>query len=80
MIKNKNLIITIFTLFVLMLQAQAQVDSTKIKIDSLLSDKDYIMYKSTDSIPVLDLDSVYILPKIRFNNYKELKHYLQGRK
>jgi hypothetical protein len=54
---------------------QAQKDSVKVSLDSLAFNKDYIMYKTIDSIPVLDLDSVYILPKMRYHDYKELKYF-----
>jgi hypothetical protein len=66
-----------FTTFLIILSANlpAQVDSTKVSLDSLAFNKDYIMYKATDTIPVLDLDSVYILPKMRYKDYKELKYF-----
>ncbi len=33
------------------------------------------LYNASDSIPVFDLDSIMILPKMRFSNYRELKRY-----
>ena len=45
------------------------------QVDSLSQGKpDGILYPS-DSIPMVTLDSIYILPKLRFANYKELKHF-----
>ncbi len=41
---------------------------------SLNEDK-YIFYKAGDSIPLVSLDSIVILPKLRFNNYNELRKY-----
>ncbi len=37
--------------------------------------KDLLFYKSADSIPVFSLDSIVLIPKIRFSNYKELRKY-----
>ncbi len=34
-----------------------------------------IMYPAKDSIPVVDLDSIMILPKMRFSSLKELRRY-----
>ena len=46
------------------------------KNDSLTTNNNNLLfYKSKDSIPVLSLDSIVIIPKIRFNNYYELKKY-----
>ena len=42
--------------------------------DSLRTDN-LLFYKSADSIPVLSLDSIVILPKIQFSNYNELRKY-----
>ena len=66
--------ISIFLLFWTM-SFQAQVDTTRVSLDSIAFLDDYIMYRTTDSIPVLDLDSVYILPKMRYHDYKELKYF-----
>ncbi len=62
-------------LFTFSFSLHSQVDSTKVSLDSIAFNKDYIMYKTTDSIPVLDLDSVYILPKMCYHDYKELKYF-----
>ncbi len=43
--------------------------------DSLNTPDTYIFYPAQDSIPVVTLDSVMILPKLRFANYKEIKKY-----
>ncbi len=58
-----------FYLSFMYLSAVGQVDSLNISGDKLL------YYKSGDSIPVLSLDSIIILPKMRFNNYRELRRY-----
>jgi hypothetical protein len=73
---NMKILQTFFFLLLLTwtVSLQAQ-DTTRVHVDSVEYYKDYIMYKTNDSIPVLDLDSVYLLPKIRFRDYKELKYY-----
>ena len=43
--------------------------------DSIAETDAYIFYRSTDSIPVVSLDSVTILPRLRFADYKEIKRY-----
>ncbi len=48
---------------------QAQQDSLSIEGDNV------IFYRAGDSIPMLSLDSIVILPKMRFNDYKELRRY-----
>ncbi len=63
---KKYIIMLVFLVFSLHMQGQQ---------DSLKNAKELIFYKSSDSIPSLALDSVYILPKMRFQNYKALKHY-----
>jgi len=50
-------------------QIWAQTDSTAVQMDEI------IMYKSTDSIPVVSLDSIFILPKLKFANYRDLKRF-----
>ncbi len=50
-------------------QITAQTDSTTVK------SADIVLYKSSDSIPVFSLDSIFILPKMRFTNYRDLKRY-----
>ncbi len=47
----------------------AQNDSIQLHEDEL------IFYKSGDSIPVVSLDSIVILPKLKFSNYYELRKY-----
>jgi len=47
----------------------AQVDSLKYNAE------DIILYKTADSIPVVSLDSIIILPRLYFNNYRELKRF-----
>jgi len=47
----------------------AQQDSIKIDANTVL------MYNANDSIPVFNLDSITILPKMRFTNYHDLKRY-----
>jgi len=37
--------------------------------------EDLFIYSSSDSIPVVGLDSVFILPRMKFKNYRDLKHY-----
>ena len=43
--------------------------------DSLRQPDELFFYPASDSIPVVTLDSVMILPKLRFANYKEIKRY-----
>ena len=64
----KKLFISII-LFVLAGQINAQTDSLHI------DHNDIILYPATDSIPVVDLDSIFILPKMRFGNYRDLKKF-----
>ena len=47
----------------------SQQDSLNISGDELL------YYKSGDTLPVFSLDSIVILPKMRFNNIHELRKY-----
>ena len=47
----------------------AQQDSIKIDANTVL------LYNTNDSIPVFNLDSITILPKMRFTNYRDLKRY-----
>jgi len=42
--------------------------------DSLTNSANYIIYPS-DSLPVVELDSIILLPKLKFSNFKEIKHY-----
>ncbi len=49
--------------------AYPQSDSLKLNRENI------ILYPASDSIPVFNLDSIVILPKMHFNNYRELKHY-----
>ena len=68
---RKNFIHTIVFFVVIQfstLSAFSQIDSLAI------SKADGILYPS-DSIPMVYLDSIYILPKLRFYNYKELRHF-----
>jgi hypothetical protein len=64
----KKYILWIF-IFILTGQLNAQTDSLQIGTG------DVILYPATDSIPVVDLDSIFILPKIRFGNYRDLKRF-----
>ncbi len=58
-------------LFIIMFSGilHAQQDSLSLEGDHL------IFYRAGDSIPMLSLDSIVILPKMRFNDYKELRRY-----
>jgi len=47
----------------------AQQDSIKIDANTIL------LYNAKDSIPIFNLDSITILPKMRFRNYSDLKRY-----
>ncbi len=61
--------ILLFWAFVFVGQITAQTDSTAVKPAEI------VLYKSSDSIPVFSLDSIFILPKMRFTNYRDLKRY-----
>jgi len=63
---KKYIIIIVFIAFSLQIKGQQ---------DSIINNSEIIFYKSSDSIPLLALDSVHILPKMHFQNYKDLKHY-----
>jgi len=55
--------------FFLSFASIAQVDSLQLSGDEL------IYYKAGDSILVMSLDSIVILPKMKFNDYNELRKY-----
>jgi hypothetical protein len=59
----------LYILFIFAVKTKAQTDSISISI------QDIIMYPATDSIPVVELDSVFILPKLKFSNYRDLKKF-----
>jgi len=61
--------ILITIVFISVFKLHAQQDTLSLKQSEI------ILYPTTDSIPVFDLDSIVILPKMRFNNYRELKRY-----
>ena len=63
-----------FYVFVLLMIAFVRYGYTQ--SDSLkLNRENIILYPAADSIPVFNLDSIVILPKMLFNNYRELKRY-----
>jgi hypothetical protein len=66
MAKYSILLIGIFLFFT---KTYSQVDSLELSGEQLL------YYKAGDSLPVLSLDSIVILPKMRFSNYRELRRY-----
>jgi len=47
----------------------SQQDSIKLDANTVL------FYNANDSIPIFNLDSITILPKMRFRNYSDLKRY-----
>jgi len=61
-------IILIF-LLIIAKQTNAQTDSIRFNTN------DVFIYPASDSIPVVDLDSIFILPKMRFSNYRDLKKF-----
>ena len=48
---------------------RAQTDSLTI------SQQDIILYPATDSIPVVSLDSIVLLPRMKFKDYRELRRF-----
>ncbi len=48
--------------------------------DSIIRNDTLIVYRTIDSIPTIPLDSIVLMPKIRFENYAELKKYRRLRK
>ncbi len=62
--------IFLLLIFVSTVISRGQQDST------FINSKDILLYPSSDSIPVFNLSPVVIIPKIHFNNYRELKHFL----
>jgi len=66
---QKYIIIFITLFFFSVFGSRAQTDSIKDVY------KDIILYPASDSIPVVDLDSLYILPRMKFKDYTELKRY-----
>ena len=71
---NLRFYILFWIFFLCMSISRAQYDSIRINPDNLL------MYPAKDSIPIFDLSPVVILPKMHFNNYRELKRYWWIRK
>jgi len=69
-IMKLRLYILFFILFFIRLpESKAQQDSLRLNPDNIL------LYPAKDSIPVFELSPVVILPKMHFNNYRELKRY-----
>jgi len=69
-IMNLRFYILLMTFFLLIHEnSSAQQDSIRITSENMF------MYPSKDSIPVFDLSPVIILPKMHFNNYRELKYF-----
>ena len=63
-------------LWLLLLFGSTSYTSLTAQLDSLkYNAEEIILYKTSDSIPVVSLDSIIILPRLYFNNYRELKHF-----
>ena len=66
---QKFFFILISSFFLSFFSTNAQTDTINDKFENM------ILYPSTDSIPVVGLDSIFILPRMKFSNYKDLKRY-----
>ncbi len=68
---GKNIFLILFT-FVLILRTGSVLGQfNPVKIDS----SKVFWYKTSDSIPVFNLSPITILPRIKFNSYRDIKRY-----